>query len=86
VPVESIAPSTSPSINSSLLNLTVPLIETPLESSPPAALETDAPFGWDGVTDGGGGGGSDLRVENIFMREFLQITPRIKLILFCAAD
>jgi hypothetical protein len=57
-----------------LLNLTVPLIDTPRESSPPPALETDAPF-VDCVSLAGAGGaaGSDLRVENMFMREFLQL-------------
>jgi hypothetical protein len=52
-PVESIAPSTSPSISSSLANLTVPLIETPRESNPPDAVEADdAPFDRSGA--GGG--------------------------------
>jgi hypothetical protein len=56
-----------------LLNLTVPLIDTPRERSPPPALETDAPLvDCVSLAGAGGGGGSDLRVENIFMREFLQ--------------
>src|SRR5947207_13511932 len=76
LPVESIVPSTSPSIKSSLVNFTVPLILTPLERRPPdwVGVVTTRPLPLDCAGRGGGveGSGSGLRVENIFMREFLQ--------------
>src|SRR5256885_12118578 len=83
IPLDSIVPSTSPSITSSSLNFTVPLIETPRESSPRDLVGSNDPFDW-----GTGGGvegveacGSGLRVENIFIRKFLQ-AAEVKLILF----
>src|SRR5205085_5371532 len=61
-PVESIEPSTSQSITSSLRNLTVPLIETPLERKPGDWTEVDEPLGCCGIA---GGSDSGFRVENI---------------------
>lgn len=43
-PLESIVPSTSPSITSSLVNLTEPLMETPLESTPPGCRPPPVPL------------------------------------------
>src|SRR5437764_250707 len=67
-PVESIVPSTSPSINNSSRNFTVPLIETPRERRPPDFVETSAPFDGIGVDEGVEARGSVLRVENIFIK------------------
>src|SRR2546421_8143068 len=83
MPLDSMVPSTSPSIASSSLNLTVPLIETPRERRPRDLVGSNAPFDWG--TGGGVAGveacGSGLRVENIFIRKFLQ-AAQVKLILF----
>src|ERR1043166_1807844 len=70
IPVDWILPSTVPSISNSLLNLTVPLIETPLDKRPPflAAGAADARLVGSGVTGDLAGstlGGSCLRLENI---------------------
>jgi hypothetical protein len=68
--------------------LTLPLIETPLESTFPDLAGADAPLGCGTGTTGGGVGGvegcgSGLRVENIFTGKFLQ-AAQMKLILFRA--
>src|SRR4051794_13304300 len=60
-PWESIRPSTSQSRVSSFWNLTVPLMETPLERVPPCRLNSGVPFDAGSVLTGGaGGGGADI--------------------------
>ena len=68
VPVESIVPSTSPSMSSSFRNLTEPLIETPRERRAPDCVGMnvwlDAPGTTDGLADSfAGGAGSVFRVN-----------------------
>ncbi len=54
VPVESIVPSTSPSMSSSFRNLTEPLIETPRESRAPDCVGMNVLLDGPGTTDGSG--------------------------------
>jgi hypothetical protein len=81
VPVESIEPSTSQSMTSSLRNLTVPWIETPLERKPGDCAAVDERLGCSGI---GGTSDSGFRLENIAicLFRFLQFWLRVKLILF----
>src|ERR687891_2669061 len=52
VPVESIVPSTSPSMRSSFRNLTKPLIETPRERRAPDGVGTTVRLDGAGTTEG----------------------------------
>jgi hypothetical protein len=52
VPVESIVPSTSPSMNSSFRNLTDPLIETPRERRAPDCVGMKVRLDGPKTTDG----------------------------------
>ena len=65
VPVESIVPSTSPSISNSFRNLTEPLIETPRERRAPDCVGMNVRLDSSGTTDGSGrfvcGGSVPLR-------------------------
>src|SRR5256885_10294779 len=83
-PVDWILPSTVPSINNSLLNLTVPLIETPLDSRPPFFGAVDERLDCSPVVDLAGSrpgcGASGLRLENICI---VLIPPGLP---FCKAD
>ena len=54
VPVESIVPSTSPSMSSSFRNLTEPLIETPRERRAPDCVGMKVRLDGPGTTDGSG--------------------------------
>jgi hypothetical protein len=67
VPVESIVPSTSPSMISPFRNLTEPSIETPRERNAPDGVGTDVRLDGPGTTDGSGrfvcGGSVPLRGE-----------------------
>jgi hypothetical protein len=54
VPVESIVPSTSPSMSSSFRNLTEPLIETPRERRAPDCVGMNVRLDGPGTTDGSG--------------------------------
>src|SRR5215472_1960899 len=54
VPVDSIVPSTSPSMSSSFRNLTEPLIETPWERRAPDCVGMDMRLNGRGTTDGSG--------------------------------
>jgi hypothetical protein len=54
VPVESIVPSTSPSMRSSFKNLTKPLIETPWERRAPDSVGMNVRLDGPGTTDGSG--------------------------------
>src|SRR5262245_7740128 len=54
VPVDSIVPSTSPSMSSSFRNLTEPLIETPRERRAPDCVGMDVWLEGPGTTDGSG--------------------------------
>src|SRR5438046_2212469 len=54
VPVESIVPSTSPSMSSSFRNLTEPLIETPRERIAPDCVGMNVLLDGPGTTDGSG--------------------------------
>jgi hypothetical protein len=54
VPVESIVPSTSPSMSSSFRNLIEPLIETPRERIAPAGVGMNVRLDGPGTTDGSG--------------------------------
>jgi hypothetical protein len=55
VPVDSIVPSTLPSMSSSFRNLTEPLIETPRERRAPDCVGMDVRLNGPGTTDGSGG-------------------------------
>jgi hypothetical protein len=65
VPVESIVPSTSPSMSSEFANLTEPLIETPRERRAPDGVGMNVRLDGPGTTDGSGrfvcGGSVPLR-------------------------
>jgi hypothetical protein len=65
VPVESIVPSTSPSMTNSFRNLTEPLIETPRERRAPDGVGMNVRLDGTGTTDGSGrfvcGGSVPLR-------------------------
>jgi len=67
VPVESIVPSTSPSMISEFTNLTEPLIETPRERRAPDCVGMNVRLDGPGTTDGSGrfvcGGSVLLRGE-----------------------
>ena len=68
VPVESIVPSTSPSMSSSFRNLTEPLIETPRERRAPDCFGMNVRLDGPGTTDGladsfAGAAGSVFRVN-----------------------
>jgi hypothetical protein len=67
VPVESIVPSTSPSMNSEFTNLTEPLIETPRERKAPDGVGMNVRLDGPGTTGGSGrfacGGSVPLRGE-----------------------
>jgi hypothetical protein len=66
VPVESILPSTSPSMSSEFTNLIEPLIETPRERIAPAGVGLNVRLDGPGTTDGSGRfvcGGSVRRRE-----------------------
>jgi hypothetical protein len=54
VPVESIVPSTSPSMSSEFTNLTEPLIETPRERRAPDGVGMNVRLDGPGTTDGSG--------------------------------
>jgi hypothetical protein len=54
VPVESIVPSTSPSMRSEFTNLTEPLIETPRERRAPDGVGMNVRLDGPGTTDGSG--------------------------------
>jgi hypothetical protein len=54
VPVESIVPSTSPSMSSEFTNLTEPLIETPRERRAPDGVDMNVRLDGPGTTDGSG--------------------------------
>src|SRR4029453_868065 len=67
VPVESMVPSTSPSMSSEFTNLTEPLIETPRERRAPDGVGMNVRVDGPGTTDGSGrfvcGGSAPLREE-----------------------
>jgi len=77
-PVELIVPSTSASISSSFLNLTEPLIETPLDTRPPDSVGMDVRLDCAGAAGTSGWG---FWVVNICIGWLLHVWLHVKLFL-----